>query len=319
VKVLVAAQVIVLGITTVGFAGSTLYFASRLNEARSQVMPEPPHPTAVLTVPAASRIPDHQLPASRADLPREGIPRALSEEQRNRKALQQVSTAFMRQYDDPLQRAEMLLIEKGRVRRTFRPFGQLAGMSNAQMDAFINLLAEQRMERSIAEYRCGMSDSCDYDAYRFPDGTRQTAEIVALIGADRYQKYRRFREAGFERGVVENLRVRLVDAEAPLRSSDAERLIGALFEERELFFAQAQQKGIQLTMIGIGNGMVIARADERGGEPEVDDHSREFNEIARTRAATILTQEQLRVFRGIQDEAYRIAEESQRREKAGAR
>jgi hypothetical protein len=258
--------------------------------------------------------PDKDIVARKEEAPAASSWGRLSDPERERAAQRQISSAFMRRYDDPAQREEMLLEAKGQLRRGVRPFANIAGMSDAELDAFVNLLAEQQLERRVAEHRCGMSESCDYLAHRFTDVDRHRAEITALIGADTYQKYRQFREAGQERSLVSHLRVKLVDVEA-LRSSDAERLITALFEEREQFFAQAARKNVQLVTMSTGLGMVVTKAGEPGEEGEVDEHTREFNEIARARAATILTREQLRVFSEIQDEAYRSIEGSLRSQK----
>jgi hypothetical protein len=306
------------------FAGSTVYFANRLHDVRSRLAVE--LPSLAVATSADTRAEDEQAFGSSVEQQGSEVPArqevssvaaaapGLPDRDWDRKVQQQVSARFMRRHDDPLQRTEMIMEAKGQILRGMRPFGRQAGMSDERLDALVTLLAQQRTERSVAEHRCGMDESCDYDAHRFPDVARQTAEIVALLGPETYQEYRLFRDAGTERGFVAALRTKLVDGDA-LRAADARRLVDALFEEREQYLAQAEQRGVQLTMITTGAAVVVARAGKQGGEPLIDDHSREFLDLMRKRAATILTQEQQRVFDEMQEEGYRIVAESIKRQK----
>lgn len=338
--------VIALSISTAAFAGSTVYFAGKLHDARSRATLEWPTSTgqtSEVTVVAASekagacadgdgarcarrtwprsgaaadglRV-SAESPAPSAEVQPAAPPAMTYGDERYMQQQRRISAAFLRRYEDPTQRPEMLADEKAVVRRSTRGLAEAAGLSGEELDRLVDLLAEQRLERILADHRCRVDPSCDGLTYRFHDAEQHVAEVAALLGPEKHQKYRQFRLASTERSIVDQLRLRLVDGDA-LGSSDAERLISALWEERERFFTQAERRGVHLGIVRTAFSIVVTRTDERGMGNEVDHHTLEFNELASARAAAILTPAQLRVFKEIQDEAYRQIESSFRDQNA---
>lgn len=214
------------------------------------------------------------------------------------------SAAYIRNYEDPARRSVMLEDRKAMVRRFTRGLADVAGLSDEEMDRLVDLVAEQGLERTLWDHRCRVDPSCDEAKHTFPNAEQHAAAIEALLGPDKYQSYRQFRLAGPERGIVEQLRLRLVDRD-PLGNKAAQQLIAALWEERERYFAQAAQRGVGLGLSWTSDSIVVTHTVGQGPGSTVDHHALEFNELTRARAAAILSPEQLRVFSEMQDEAYR--------------
>lgn len=318
-----------LALGTSGFVGATIYLAGRLHDVRAQLAAEEgaAFEHAVVWQPEADRqvVPAQRLDAEHADArgadhsrPRD-VAAALagpetaglaSRESRGRRLQREISAAFLKRYADPAQRAVMLSEEKAILLRTTRKFGGVAGLSDHELDQFVTLLAQNKLERDAAGHACGADSECDLATYSFPDDQRHVAAVAAYLGPHRYQQYEEFREAAPERSQVDQLRLRVVDSSA-LRDSEAEKLISALLDERRRYLSDAAQRGLKLTTRNTSAGLVILKTGAEGNRPDYSETLR-FHERLDARATQILDPEQLKAFRELQAQALRTTRSSRR-------
>jgi len=309
VKVLV----VVLSLAAAGFAASTVYLAKRLHDVRSGVQSESAivdgDAPALVREPSRSGAPPEvsAAPTVEADRPVTASSTAASEpaDSRSKQIQREMAAAFMKRYQDPAGRAEMLADEKASLRRVNRRLAEVTGLSEDEAAQLFELLARHQLETSAAMHACSLDTLCDMGTLHFPEQQRQAAEVAALFGPDRFRKYEQFQASKAERQVVDELRRRVIDT-AALPHSEAEKLIAALWEEKRQFIADARQRGVRITSMNTGVGTAIMNADEQGrprglAAPEMA----ELQGRMRARAASMLSPEQLKEFERLLAQAER--------------
>jgi hypothetical protein len=306
---------ILLAITSVAFASTTVYLARELSAERARASATVPR-TASLTPspgtpeapPPAASAADPATPPSRpagvldaaTAVAAIGPGRHMSEAEM-KKFQAEHSKAFLAQMDDPEQREELLVQRKMMMRHSFPRVDQVLGLSQEEYVRFLELHALQQLEMQEKSARCTLDPDCSMqEAFRNMQDVRGN-EINNLLGAERTAKFQQYQNTMGEREAITQLRNRMPD-NLRLNDSKAEQLISALAEEREAMHRDAAQQGKTMNGFGIGAGMIYAPDNSAGSFEQRYEAARQNSQRLRERAATYLNSEQLRVFNEMQDE-----------------
>ncbi len=300
--------VVTLTLTTLTFAGTTVYFARELHSARQHTDPVP----AAALMPAAqpaqifppaprpsSPPPDPTVKSS--TLARTEVQGEPEFSEARMKELQlEHSRNLMQRLEDPEQRAEMLAEYRIMMRNSYPRLARALGIRNEDAERLIELLALQQVESLEDTSQCALDPACLSHQGSPRKADERAKEIANLLGPDGQQRFQQYQSSLSERESVSALRTRLPDAQ-PLPESKAEDLIAALADERQRIQNEAQQRGTGVNGFGNGVGMVYTASD--AASPEARIASAQANsERMRRRAAEVLNAEQFRVFDQMQDE-----------------
>jgi hypothetical protein len=289
--------VVVLGVTSVTFAATTLYLArelvaERARTAASSSTSSARHPVPD-SVPAAGR-PDSSaedaVPTGEAPLAA-----ALPAEQRARRDFAQ---RFLAQIHEPRNREELLAENKVMMRNAYPRLDQVLGLSSEEYQRLLELFALQHLESQERHARCAQQPDCADLAPNYPDPRER--EIADLL-ADRQARFEAYRNSLGEREAVTQLRARLPEGQT-LSEANAEHLIAALADERNRLHQEAAARGSGLTDSSVGAGLVFSAA-EGGSLEQRYETARQNSQRLRDRAAPYLTPAQRRAFDEMQDEA----------------
>jgi hypothetical protein len=319
--------VLILAITSVTFAATTVYLARQLSTERAQHPPAVPQKAVARGSPSKHAVPGPQVTAAnpKSPAPAMAIQAAPPEgrltmgpqmsEAEIKKMQAEYSRAFLAQLADPEQREELLAQRKMITRYSFPRLDQVLGLSSQEHARFLELFAMQQLEIQEQSARCSLDPGCSMqEAMRkFQDPLGQ--EINNLLGAERTVKFQQYQNTMGERESITQLRNRLPDT-LRLNDGKAEQLISALAEEREEMHREAAQQGQDMHSFGMGAGMIYA-PDNGGSFEERYAAARDNSQRLRQRAATYLNSEQLRIFNEMQDETL-LSLRSAMRQKDGA-
>jgi len=297
---------VVLSLTTVAFAASTVYLAHELHEERTRPVAEArlPQVASAPTLPAV----EPRAAPTHATAPATATPTATIAMMATTSAVPITEAqiqAQQRQYmeemlarlQDPEQREEILSEYKMVSRNSNPRLAQALQLTTEEYERLIELMATGQVNSIETSAHCSLDPEClaHGTGRREPDWKAQ--EIANLLGPERQRKYSEYQNSIPERESVAQLRERLDDA-AYLPDGQAESLIRLLAEERQRITADAGSG-----FMGIGNGSGMAFVTVGAGSPEERFRSAQENsQRLRERAAEILTPEQLRVFNDMQDE-----------------
>ena len=307
--------VIVLALTTVAFAGSTVYYAHQLSLAQS-VSPVAPAPAPVANA-AAARQGDTtaaspepvKANARQAVLKSAGPGEFVSgvvingqpmSEDDMKKMQAEYSRSFLAQLDNPEHREELLAERKMMLRYSQPRIDQVLGLTPEEYSRYIELSALQQIEMQEASSRCVVDPDCRMQDLRPHPGADRTQEIDNLLGAERKQKLSNYMNTMGEREAVSQLRNRLPESQR-LSEESAEGLINALAEERDAIHREATQQGVGTSGFGFGAGMIFTTGDD-GTFEERYATAKQNSQRLRDRAAPHLNAEQMRAFNEMQDE-----------------
>jgi hypothetical protein len=204
---------------------------------------------------------------------------------------------WLRQYDDPTQRASLLKAAKSGIESQYSRLRDRLKLDAATFGQLVDLLTQEQLEQQANYFRCVTDASCDTSNVRPPRD--HSDEYLAMLGADAFAQFNAYRQAMPEWQAVVQLRGRLGEANY-LKDGDAERLLGALSAERERYATESNQAGAKLRGWGTGTGTVWYSGD--GDVEEQLASATQYSERVRQRAASILNAEQLRAFTQLQDE-----------------
>lgn len=297
-----------LALTTVAFAGSTVYFAHQLSVERARTAASAPRLASADPAPARAA-PPAPSPVESSAQPRQdaavmggGSAIALPTSEAEIKKMQaEYSRTLLAQFEDPERREEMLAQYKTMMRNTFPHVDQALGLTAEEYARFLELVARQQVDLQLANARCVLEPGCQMKDVLGDGGDRRQGEIDQLLGADRAQKFEAYKNTLGERESVAQLRNRLPDAQR-LSDDKAESLVSALAEERELLHREAAQRGDTARGFNIGAGLVFAPS-ESGTLEERYEAARRSSQRLRDRAAQYLSADQMRAFNELQDEA----------------
>jgi len=309
--------IVLLALTSVTFAGTTLYFARQLAEERSRATMPATMPARMVTTPAPSRDAASAGPAEPAKPevrtataappagPREFISGAMingqpvSEDDMKRMQAE-YSRQFLAQLADPEQREELLAQRKMMVRHIHPRVDLVVGLTPEEYSRFIELSAQQQLDMQEASSRCTLDPGCRMQDLHRDLGESRSQEIDNLLGAERKQKFETYKNTMGERETIGQLRNRLPDAQR-LGDDRAESLIQALAEERNAMHREAMQQGVGSSGFGFGAGMIFTTGDDASFEDRYAT-AKQNSQRMRDRAAPYLNAEQMRAFNEMQDE-----------------
>ena len=292
--------VLALGVSTAGFAASTLYFWRELQVERStpQLVASAPamisaRDTSDQPSPAPGNSAAMSQPAT-APVARTRPDAALAETETEAEARAR-SLAHMRTvFEDPLKREEMMRVSRDGFRRSFPRLAEHLGLTEDQYTRLVNQLAEHQMHWAERRYRCLLEPGCDEMTAMKGIGAERERELTDILGPEKYQQFNEYLDNQQERRAVMQLRGELPDA---LRMTDvqAEKLIAALGEERRRMLKEWEQGGAGFEAINSEYGEVYFPSTAQGLEQRVAEAT-ELQRRQHDRAAQVLTAGQLKIF-----------------------
>jgi hypothetical protein len=302
-----------LATTTLLFAGTTIYFWQEL-EARGDALATAEEIPAAGTAATGQTLAPAVAPATsslasagkaagaatpNANIAMAGAPSAAGSSaaaEPSREMMLPFAKDFLRQYDDPAQRASLTKAARSGIVSQYARLRDRLKLDAGTFGQLVDLIAEEQIEQQANYFRCLVNPACDNS--NMPPPPDHSSDYQALLGAG-YAQYTAYRDALPEWQSVVQLRGRLSESDY-LKDSDADRLLSALSAERERYVAEINQAGAKLHGWGNGTGMVWYSSD--GGTEEQLASATQYSERMRQRAASILTAEQLRAFVQLQEE-----------------
>jgi hypothetical protein len=301
-----------LATTTALFAGSTLYLWQKLEDRETAVAapgadaavtlaPGTPGVAASGISPASARPGAAPTTVASAAKTTPGTPAANGAASAGGDVQREMMTPFakdfLRQFDNPAQHASLLKAARAGLESQYSRLRDKLKLDTNTFNQLVDVLAEEQLEQQANYFRCLLTPDCDTSKMVPPRD--HSDEYLALLGADKYEDFKGYRNAIPEWQSVVQLRGRLSEANY-LNDSNAERLMSALSAERQRYVTESNQAGANLRGWGNGTGMVWYTGD--GGVEEQLASATAYTERMRQSAAAILTAEQLRAFVQLQDE-----------------
>jgi len=301
-----------LATTTLLFAGTTFYFWQKL-ESRDVTIATVQDRSEAATAAKSNRPPSAASSASTSMVPAgktgttvdsSTVAAAVSSAKggsaadASREMMLPFAKDFLRQYDDPSQRATLIKAARAGVESQYSRLKGRLKLDSATFGQLVDLIVEEQLEQQANYDRCVVNPACDTSKVITQPRDR-SSEYLAMLGTDGYAQFTAFRSALPEWQSVVQLRGRLAE-ENSLKDGDAERLLSALSAERERYVTETNQAGANLRAWGNGTGMIWYSGS--GGVEEQLASAEQYSERMRQRAASILTGEQLRAFVQLQEE-----------------
>jgi len=204
--------------------------------------------------------------------------------------------------NDPVQRAAALNQARADFRRQYAHLRDKLKLSDATFEQLVTLMAEQSLESQDVFVRCAIEPGCNAEEYyRLHPVDDHAQEMLALLGAENVDALTKYQASLGEREAVAQLRGRLSESNA-IRDEQAEALVLALMEERNLLEKDAAARGVKLNGLGSNGGMVFYSEDGNSFEQHMAEAS-QYSQRLRQRASGVLTPAQLAAFNQMQDEA----------------
>jgi hypothetical protein len=245
--------------------------------------------------------------------------RASARERANERAREKAQAErLIRFYEDPEIRKELLAEERASSGASLQGLLTEALVTEEELGHLVGMIAEWQLERSVALARCSLEPMCNRkDSVQDVEVIR--GEIASYLGAERYARYRAYRDEAEERGAVDHLRSQL-QGSSWMTNAQAQKLVAALADERRSFVAEVKDGGGRVESYGAY--AMAARAQRATGKPHLADieSATRFHERMRQRAADHLTPEQLQTFSEMQDASLAsLRKQLERRDAAEAR
>jgi hypothetical protein len=299
-----------LAVSTLAFAGSTVYFWNALAAERARhadpetivampvAAPLPASPATPAPAPAATRSAE-AAPIRDSRPSEQTIAQAIIDA---RKQTAAAAPAFLAKLGNAQSRAEMVAEQKA-LMRSFTPgLQRYLGLSDEDFDRFLESLVESELVAREAAARCALDETCRFPEYDRGLFEARRRDALSQFGPDVTEKYEYFQRSGNERRVVEQYRGRLDDA-TRLSDSQSEKLVRALMEANERIQEDLQKTRGNVAAVG---GMVYAEMNYGETQVPAQDRSEEiagYNRRLHDAVANVLTGPQLASFEQMQKEA----------------
>jgi hypothetical protein len=302
---------VLLSITSLGFAASTLYLALESRAGRNataDVGPRAQNPVALapasLSTPAGPlrnstdppAMAGHGAPKAAGAGPASVAPGSPQIDMRNEYQMASARST-MQTMSDPALRAKAVARFRDEQIAQLTRLRDRMKLDSETFEKVVGLLAEDMQLQQENYARCVLDSGCDM--MNIPDSQDHSQELIALLGADKYAQLYQFRATLTEWQTVVQLRGRLSEANY-LGDANAERLMKSLTEEREHYYREVQQQGANTAGFGNGSGMVYYTVD--GPVEQQLASAAHYSQRMRARAADALNSEQLRAFNQLQDD-----------------
>jgi hypothetical protein len=290
-------------LSTLAFAGSTIYYRQQLaaeralhaDIARPPTLAAPAPVPAITTSPLGPPPPDagrtRDAPAAKPVTADAGI------DARGRIAQHR---EFLAMLANPQSRAARVAKQKA-ILRSFTPGLQRhLALSDDAFDRFLEALVELELAGGEASARCALDENCRSPAWDRSTFEARQRDALSQFGPGIAEKYEFFQRTTNERRLVVEIRGRLPD-DTRLTDAQAEQFVRAMSEENQRIQEDLARGAGN---IGSFNGLIYAELQDgpadgtdRGAE------AAEYNRGLRERAATVLNAAQLKVYEQMQDEA----------------
>jgi len=134
---------------------------------------------------------------------------------------------------DPAYRKSQVDAWRRRMAQTRADAIRVAGMTPEQADRVVELWAERNLRFIELGATTGEPPSEAVRAELKRTGEAEQAEVRELLGMEIYEKWQRYLASGSERGEVGQFRLQLSTTSEPLRDSQADALVEAIYSERQ--------------------------------------------------------------------------------------
>jgi predicted transcriptional regulator len=261
----------------------------------------------------AEDAPDVESPFPSVPIASTPPPDAGAERRPNRQAERraEMRAELERRRTDPEWQARALIRSKAEIRRRRPDLGNVLGLNSQQEEALVDLLARQQMQTEELAETVRFASESEQKALRQQGEAvmqQQQQERAQLLGA-RYESFQEYTRQVPERQQLRELRSRL-DANASLTESQTNRLVAAMYQERDSYL---QQMGAVESYAGYSSiyPFLAASRDRdpqaqiRFAEEQVA-RTEDFQSRLRQRASQILSAEQLRRFDEMQEEQLQL-------------
>src|SRR5690349_11894219 len=282
--------VAMLALTTAVFGASTAYLAYRLYVQAPLATGAAPAADATRSVPNQRPAPTPAPQSKSAPSPSVVATPPAGELPTPHPRPSGFEREFLERESDPERRAQLLEETQVGVRREYPGLERVRGIDTATAERLLSLLAEHRLQMRKASIECKYASTCGSQLPQLHDA--QQAELAALLGPDGQQGFAQYLESRAERLSVSSMRGRLTDKNR-LPDAQAEKLTLVLADERRRIAEEMTQQGEFATMTFDGIPFVYRRGITYEGLME---QARAYQTRLRSRAATLLTPEQLAVY-----------------------
>jgi hypothetical protein len=318
-----AASTTVLAITSVALGISTTYFARELAIERELAESRPStlaawradveRPTGDFNVArSAGGAMDTSFPSSDPDAealsPETSSTAALRQapaptdaqcapKPRKRPSLAERRAQWEKDLADPATRASIELQEKVELRWNNPGLATALGLDADQEEKLLDLLTRQQIE--VRGFAYGDP------APHLGDVSHHSQELLALLGAEKMERYRKYQMTTPEQQQIRALRARLDEA-STLREEQAAKLVEGMYAERKRYLeSMKQQVGVEFAYsptypINVFSTQKSPSERLAFAEAQVE-RTEEFMKRIRNVAAGVLTPQQLRRYEQVQE------------------
>lgn len=209
------------------------------------------------------------------------------------------------QLSDPAMRAQMLEEWKEANRPNKSRYARYLGISEADAERLLDVLADQNLAQTEAYARCTLQPPCDYQALSRETSAAQQLALTDLLGAEKQQRFEQYIYANVERNMVSTFLRNKISAGSQLTEDQAEQLIDALADERRLVETALKQQGIEPFLYPMEGIAFTFQSSvfEPGKTAERLQEAAEYNRRIHARVKTLLTPRQLAAFEEMQEAA----------------
>jgi hypothetical protein len=209
------------------------------------------------------------------------------------------------QLADPTMRAQ-ILEEWQEANLPNKPrYARYLGISEAEAERLIDLLAEQHLAQTEAYARCTLRPPCDYRTVSRESNAAQQQALTDLFGAEKQRRFEQYTYSNVERGMVSRFLRDRIPAVSQLSDEQAEQFVTALADERRLVEAEIKQRGLEPFVYPM-EGVAFAFQNnvyQPGNTDDVLKEAADYNRRIHARAKAILTSQQLAAFEQMQEAA----------------
>jgi hypothetical protein len=304
--------ILVLALSTSALTLTSVYLWTELRDARGQVesltraSAAAPMPNARATPPqhgADSTASSAPLAATQATTMSSPGDDAKARQKMYEDEYRDSARRRLAQLSDPTMRAQMLEEWKEANLPNKPRYARYLGISEADAEKLIDVLAELYLAQYEANTRCTLQPPCDYQALTRETSAAQQRAITDLLGAEKQQRFEQYQYTLAERQAVSHFLRNKTSAESQLTEAQAEQLITALADERKLVETEIKQRGLEPFIYPM-EGVVFTFQNnvyEPGTTSERLKEAADYNRRIHARAKAILTPQQLAAFEQVQE------------------
>jgi hypothetical protein len=302
-----------LTLSTSALAVTSIYLWTELRDARGQVESLSRASSAAPTPLARATHPQHGAdPTASSTAPQIAAQAAMtSSPSDDAKARQKMyeddyrdgARRKLAQLSDATMRAQLLEEWKEANLPNKARYARYLGISEADAEGLIDVLAVQYLSQSEAYARCTLQPPCDYQAVSRETSAAQQRALTDLLGAEKQQRFEQYTYTNVERQMVSHFLRDKIPVGSQLSDEQAEQFIDALAEERRLVETAIKQRGSEPFVYPM-EGVAFTFQNnvfEPGNTGERLKEAADYNRRIHARAKAILTPQQLAAFEQMQE------------------